>query len=208
MSRLLSTLALLLVSTQAQAECLTTPDLQDHRGYWRYHLIWKTGQRCWYQDVAGRIRVRPTPSASLTDDMPIPPAAPVEQPSEPPPKSAVALRFDETFGAVTTDRISQRVEVITETQRPKIRPRAIESTPSNNRLVQLLDALGIAIFVVTLMYGPLTKYRDRWAHSWQVRVKRSLIPRLSSQECAVRDSEPRDFQCASAPGAHKSAAAA
>jgi hypothetical protein len=160
---------LLLLSTQAQAECLTNPNLQDHRGYWRYHVIWKTGQHCWYQSAAGRIHVRPQPRTTLDDDMSIPPSPSVEQleqPSEASPKSAVALRFDETFGDVT-GQTPRQVEVKMATPWPKNRPQALESMPSNNRLVQLLDGLGIAIFVVmTSIYGPLKKIRRQMARSW------------------------------------------
>jgi hypothetical protein len=164
-----STLGLLLLSTQVQAECLTSPDLQDHRGYWRYHVIWKTGQHCWYQSAAGRVHVRPQPRAPLNDDMSIPPSPPVEQleqPSEASPKSTVVLRFDETFGDVT-GQTSRQVEVKTVTPHPKNQPQALESMPSNNRLVQLLDGLGIAIFVaMTSMYGHFRKIRRQMARSW------------------------------------------
>lgn len=47
-------LALLFCASPAYADCLAKPDLRNHSGYWRYHVIRRTGEHCWYLSQTGR----------------------------------------------------------------------------------------------------------------------------------------------------------
>jgi hypothetical protein len=175
MSRILLAIVVVLVSSAVHAACLTTPDLRDHRGYWRYHVNLRTGQRCWYQSALGRAHARAALLQHASDTVPLPPERPIEQPVAEPPKPS---RIDDTFDAMDAQPWRGLIQMPAAPQQTELlsgssgqaRTVAVHANPanqtSNDGLLPLLAAPGAALFLVMAMYGLLKRYGDRWlAHS-------------------------------------------
>jgi hypothetical protein len=171
MSRILLAIAMVLVSSAVHAACMTTPDLRNHRGYWRYHVNLRSGQRCWYQSALGRVQARAALLYHASDAVPLPPERPVEQPVAQPHKPS---RIDDTFDAMDAQpwrrliqmpAASQQIELLTGSP-GRARTVAVRADPqnqkSNDGLLPLLAAPGAALFLVMAMYGLLKRYGDRW----------------------------------------------
>jgi hypothetical protein len=171
MSRFLSAIAIVLASSAAHADCLTKPDLRDHRGYWRYHLIQQTGQHCWYQSAVRPLHARSELLNRDADAVPLPQGRPVEQSSEQPQRSS---RIDDTFDAIAAEPWHELIQVPATHQRievaaadpEKMRTDSIRADPvsktTNESLLPLLAAPGAALFLVMAMYVLLRRYGDRW----------------------------------------------
>jgi hypothetical protein len=162
---------MVLLSSAVHAACLTTPDLRDHRGYWRYHVNLRTGQRCWYQSALSRVRARAALLQHSSDTVPLPPERRMDQPIAQPPKPS---RIDDTFdamdaqpwrGLIQMPAASQQIELLTGSP-GQVRTVSVRGSPpnqtSNDGLLPLLAAPGAALFLVMAMYGLLKRYGDRW----------------------------------------------
>jgi hypothetical protein len=171
MSRFLPAIAIALASSAANAECLTKPDLRDHRGYWRYHVIQQSGQHCWYQSALRPVHARSALLHRDSDAVPLPQERPIEQSSEQPQRPS---RIDDTFDAIAAQpwrgpiqvpATPQRIEVAAADRTDSVRADPVNKM-TNESLVPLLAAPGAALFLVMAMYVLLRRYGDRWlAHS-------------------------------------------
>jgi hypothetical protein len=169
MSRFLPAIAIVLASSAAHADCLTKPDLRDHRGYWRFHLIQQTGQHCWYQSAVRLVHARSALLNRDGDAVPLPQGRPVEQSSEQPQKSS---RIDETFDAIAAEPWNGLIQVpakrveMAAADPEKLRTGSIRADPESKTttesLLPLLAAPGVALFLVMAMYLLLRRYGDRW----------------------------------------------
>jgi hypothetical protein len=171
MSRFLPAIAIVLASSAAYAECLTKPDLRDHRGYWRYRLIQQTGQHCWYQSAVRPVNARSALLHRDSDAVPLPQERPIEQSYEQPQRPS---RIDDTFDAIAAQpwrglihvpATAQRIEVAA-ADPENVRTDSVRANPlsrtANESLLPLLAAPGAALFLVMAMYVLLRRYGDRW----------------------------------------------
>jgi hypothetical protein len=171
MSRFLPAIAIVLASSAAHAECLTKPDLRDHRAYWRYRVNQQTGQHCWYQSALPPLHARSALLNRASDAVPLPQERPVDQPSEQPQRPS---RIDDTFdamaaqpwhGLIQVPATAQQIEVAT-ADPENLRTASVRADPvngtSNESLLPLLAAPGAALFLVMAMYVLLRRYGDRW----------------------------------------------
>jgi hypothetical protein len=169
MSRFLPAIAIVLASSVAHADCLTKPDLRDHRGYWRYHLIQETGQHCWYQSAVRPLHARSALLHRDGDAVPLPQERPVEQSSEQPQRPS---RIDDTFDAIAAEPWHGLIQVpakgveVAAADPENVRTDSIRADPvsktTNESLLPLLAAPGAALFLVMAMYVLLRRYGDRW----------------------------------------------
>jgi hypothetical protein len=171
MSRFLRAIAIVLASSAAHAECLTKPDLRDHRGYWRYHLIQQTGQHCWYLSALRPANARSALLHRDGDAVPLPQERPIEQSSEQPQRPS---RIDDTFDAIAAQPWRGLIQVptthpqieVAATDPENVRTDSIRADPlnktTNESLLPLLAAPGAALFLVMAMYVLLRRYGDRW----------------------------------------------
>jgi hypothetical protein len=169
MSRFLPAIAIVLASSAAHADCLTKPDLRDHRGYWRYHLIQQTGQHCWYQSAARPVHARSELLHRDSDAVPIPQGRPAEQSSEQPQRLS---RIDDTFDAIAAEPWLGLIQVpakpveVAAADPEEVRTDSVRADPvsktTNESLLPLLAAPGTALFFVMAMYVLLRRYGDRW----------------------------------------------
>jgi hypothetical protein len=170
MSRFLRAIAIVLASSAAHAECVTRPDLRDHRGYWRYHVIQQTGQHCWYQSALP-VHARSALLHRASDAVPLPQERPTEQSSEQPQRPS---RIDDTFDAIAAEPWHGLIQVPATPQQievaaadpEKVKTVSVRADPvnraSNESLLPLLAAPGAALFLVMAMYVLLRRYGDRW----------------------------------------------
>jgi hypothetical protein len=185
MSKFLPAITIVLASSAAYAECLTTPELRDHRGYWRYHVNQQTGQRCWYQSALPPVHARSELLNRASDAVPLPLERPIEQSSEQPQMASEQpqtpseqpqkpSRIEDTFeamaaqpwhGLIQVPATPQQIEAAA-AEPKKVRTDSIRADPvtrtSNESLLPLLAAPGAALFLVMAMYVVLRRYGDRW----------------------------------------------
>jgi hypothetical protein len=171
MRRFLPAIAIVLVSSVAHPECLTKPDLRDHRGYWRYHVIQPAGQHCWYLSAVRPVHARSALLHRDSDAVPVPQDRPIEQSSEQPQRPS---RIDDTFDAIAAQpwqgliqvpATRQPIEVAAadpeKVKTDSVRADSVNKT-ANESLLPLLAAPGAALFLVMAMYVLLRRYGDRW----------------------------------------------
>lgn len=171
MSRFLQAIAIVLASSAANAECLTRPDLRDHRGYWRYHVNQQTGQHCWYQSALRPVHARSVLLQRASDAVPLPQDRPIEESSEQPQRPS---RIDDTFDAMAAQPWQGLIQIPATRQQielaaadpENLRTDSVRADPvnrtSNESLLPMLAAPGAALFLVMAMYVLLRRYGDRW----------------------------------------------